>query len=221
MESVVVKQEQRNLDHNMSFKTLVEKIISNIKPTSTKAVFVFGRMNPPTLGHELLIARAVDIGRSEKADTFVIVTKTQDSKKNPIPYSDKLKALNAALPQVTFIDSDNIKTIFNAVQFLIDQGYQDLILVCGSDRADEYDALFQKYINNSDPEKRLNLASFNTAVAGSNRDPDSDDASGVSATKARNLAKIGDFDAFRKILPTGMPEEEAKVLFDDIRKNSK
>jgi citrate lyase synthetase len=218
---VVVKQVQKNLDHNMSFKTLVEKIISDIKPVNTRAVFVFGRMNPPTLGHELLIAKAVEVGRQEKADTFVVVTKTQDAKKNPIPYSDKMKALNAALPQVNFIDSDKIKTIFNAVQFLIDSGYQELTLVCGSDRAAEYNALFQKYIHNPDPEKRLNLTSFKTAVAGENRDPDSDDASGISATKARNLAKLGNFVEFKKILPTGMPEDEARILFDDIRKNLK
>jgi DNA-binding LacI/PurR family transcriptional regulator len=205
----------------MSFKSLVEAIISEIKPTSTKAVFVFGRMNPPTLGHELLIAKAVEVGRAERCDTFVILSKTQDAKKNPIPYQDKLAAINAALPRVNFIDSEKIKTIFDAVQFLIDSGYTDLILVCGSDRSAEYDALFNKYINNPDPEKRLALSSFRTAVAGANRDPDSDDASGVSATKARNLAKAGDFEAFKKILPTQMPDEQARVLFDDIRKNLK
>jgi DNA-binding LacI/PurR family transcriptional regulator len=205
----------------MCFKSLVEAIISEIKPTSTKAVFVFGRMNPPTLGHELLIAKAVEVGRAERCDTFVILSKTQDAKKNPIPYQDKLAAINAALPRVNFVDSEKIKTIFDAVQFLIDSGYTDLILVCGSDRSAEYDALFNKYINNPDLEKRLALSSFRTAVAGANRDPDSDDASGVSATKARNLAKAGDFEAFKKILPTQMPDEQARVLFDDIRKNLK
>jgi len=205
----------------MSFKTLVENIISDIKPTGVKAVFVFGRMNPPTLGHELLIAKAIEVGRIEKSDTFVILSKTQDSKKNPVPYQDKLAAINAALPRVNFVDSDKIKTIFDAVQFLIDRGYTELTLVCGSDRAAEYDVLFNKYINNPDPEKKLNLAKFKTAVAGANRDPDSDEASGVSATKARNLAKAGDFDAFKKILPTQMPEDQARVLFNDIRTNLK
>ena len=74
---------------------------------------------------------------------------------------------------------------------------------------------------NPDPEKKLNLTSFKTAVAGANRDPDSDDASGVSATKARNLAKAGDYDAFKKILPTRMPDDQAKVLFNDIQQNLK
>jgi hypothetical protein len=205
----------------MKYDILVERIISNLTPSTNKAVFIFGRMNPPTLGHELLIAKAVEIGRKEKRDCYVFLTKTQDNKKNPIPFSDKLKAINAALPAVNFIDSENIKTIFDAVGFLIDGGYSDLILVAGSDRAGEYDSLFQKYINNPDPEKRLNLTNFRTAVAGENRDPDSDDASGVSATKARNLAKAGDFNNFKKVLPTGMPEKEARILFDRIRQNLK
>jgi hypothetical protein len=205
----------------MKYDILVERIISNLTPSTNKAVFIFGRMNPPTLGHELLIAKAVELGRKEKRDCYVFLTKTQDNKKNPIPFSDKLKAINAALPAVNFIDSENIKTIFDAVGFLIDGGYSDLILVAGSDRAGEYDSLFQKYINNPDPEKRLNLTNFRTAVAGENRDPDSDDASGVSATKARNLAKAGDFNNFKKVLPTGMPEKEARILFDRIRQNLK
>jgi DNA-binding LacI/PurR family transcriptional regulator len=208
--------------NNMNFNLFVEKILSDVAPKqSGKAVFIFGRMNPPTLGHELLISKAVEVSRKERADCYVILSKTQDKKKNPIPYDHKINAINAALPNVNFIDSDNIKTIFDAVQFLIDKGYTDLTLVCGSDRAAEYDALFNKYINNPDPEKRLNLTSFKTAVAGENRDPDSDDASGVSATKARNLAKAGDFDTFKKILPTGMPEDQAEVLYNDIRQNLK
>lgn len=205
----------------MNYKSLVEQIISDIKPTGTKAVFVFGRMNPPTLGHELLISKAVEIGLKEKCDSYVILTKTQDSKKNPIPYHDKLEALNAALPRISFIDSDKIKTIFDAVNFLIEKGYTDLILVCGSDRAADFDALFNKYINSQDPETRLNLTSFNTAIAGEERDPDSDDASGISATKARNLAKAGDFESFARILPTSMPDHQAKILFNDIRANLK
>jgi DNA-binding LacI/PurR family transcriptional regulator len=208
--------------NNMNFNLFVEKILSDVAPKQNgKAVFIFGRMNPPTLGHELLISKAVEESRKERADCYVILSKTQDKKKNPIPYDHKINAINAALPNVNFIDSDNIKTIFDAVQFLIDKGYTDLTLVCGSDRAAEYDALFNKYINNPDPEKRLNLTSFKTAVAGENRDPDSDDASGVSATKARNLAKAGDFDTFKKILPTGMPEDQAEVLYNDIRQNLK
>jgi len=208
--------------NSMNFNLFVEKILSDIASKQNgKAVFIFGRMNPPTLGHELLISKAIEVSRKEQSDCYVILSKTQDKKKNPIPYNHKIDAVNAALPNVNFIDSESIKTIFDAVQFLIDKGYTDLTLVCGSDRAAEYDALFNKYINNTDPEKRLNLTSFKTAVAGENRDPDSDDASGVSATKARNLAKAGDFNAFKKILPTGMPEEKARVLFDDIRQNLK
>jgi len=205
----------------MSFKTLVEQIISDIRPTSTKAVFVFGRMNPPTLGHELLIAEAVHVGKKEHCDVFVILSKTQDSKKNPIPYNDKLMALNEALPQVTFIDSEKIKTIFDAVKFLIENGYKDLILVCGSDRATDFDVLFNKYIDNPNPDVRLDLNSFRTAIAGHERDPDSDDTSGISATKARNLAKEGDFESFKSVLPTTMPEDQARVLYTAIRKNLK
>jgi hypothetical protein len=204
----------------MSFKTLTEKIISDITPSGNRAVFIFGRMNPPTLGHEFLMAKAVEIARKENCECFIFVSKTFDKKKNPVPYDDKLKALDAALPRLTFVNSPEVITIFNAVKYLADRGYKDLTLVCGSDRVASYQTLFEPYKNHEDPEKRLGYNELNVVSAGE-RDPDSDEISGISGTKARELAIAGDFESFKRILPTGMPDSEARVLFDDIRQNSK
>ena len=204
----------------MSFKTLIEKIIADITPSGNKAVFIFGRMNPPTLGHEFLMSKAVEVARKEQCECFIFASRTHDKKKNPVPYEDKLKALDAALPKLTFVNSPEVITIFNAVKYLTDRGYKDLTLVCGSDRVVSYQTLFEPYKNHEDPEKRLGYKELNVISAGE-RDPDSDEVSGISGTKARELAIAGDYDSFKSILPTGMPDSEARVLFDDIRRNSK
>ena len=51
--------------------------------------FTFGRMNPPTLGHEkLLNSLAAKAGRNPYR---VYLTQSQDRNKNPLNYKDKIK----------------------------------------------------------------------------------------------------------------------------------
>ena len=205
----------------MNFNLVIEKILNNISPVQNgRAVFTFGRMNPPTLGHEKLISKVVEIGMYDHRESFVILSRKTEPKKNPIPYYDKLAALNEALPKVNFIDSDQIVSIFDAIQYLTSKGYTDLVLVCGSDRVASYTTLFEPYNNHPDPEKRLGYESLEVVSAGE-RDPDSDDISGISGTKAREYVLNNNFISFKKILPTGMSDKQATVLFNDIKQNYK
>ena len=69
----------------MKFDILFERIVKDysIENTNVKAIFVFGRMNPPTAGHELLINLAKEISEKENRELFIFVSQTKDSKKNP------------------------------------------------------------------------------------------------------------------------------------------
>ena len=49
------------------------------------------------------------------------------------------------------------------------------------------------------------------------RDPDAEGAEGMSASKLRAHAKAGNFDEFKKGIPSHVPEHHAKKLFDDVR----
>jgi hypothetical protein len=46
------------------------------------AYYTFGRLNPPTIGHEKLLDSLAK--KSGKNDYFVFLSQTQDSKKNPL-----------------------------------------------------------------------------------------------------------------------------------------
>jgi len=46
-----------------------------------KAVFTFGRFQPPTIGHGLLIRKVVEIAAATGADPYVFVTSTQNKSK--------------------------------------------------------------------------------------------------------------------------------------------
>jgi hypothetical protein len=52
--------------------------------------FTFGRMNPPTIGHgKLLDVLAAKAGRNPYK---IFLSQSQDPKKNPLSYTDKIKS---------------------------------------------------------------------------------------------------------------------------------
>ena len=49
------------------------------------AVFVFGRFNPPTIGHEKLLNALTATAQREGGKALVYTSSTQDAKKNHFP----------------------------------------------------------------------------------------------------------------------------------------
>jgi hypothetical protein len=64
------------------------------------------------------------------------------------------------------------------------------------------------------------FAAINVVSAGE-RDPDSDDVSGMSASKLRQAAAMGDFETFRKGTPKNLDDESTQQLFRTLRKSMK
>lgn len=174
-----------------------------------KAVITFGRMNPPTVGHEKLVNKILSTAISEKGTPLVYLSKTQDSKKNPLTYDQKIKYAQTFFGKRLVVKSQ-AKTIIQVAQELQKAGFKDLVLVVGSDRVKEFETLLNKY-NGKD-------YTFNSikVVSAGDRDPDSDDVSGMSASKIRAAAAEGNVDLFVK----GIPGRNARVkndLYSDVR----
>ncbi|SVE30498.1 uncharacterized protein METZ01_LOCUS483352, partial [marine metagenome] len=56
-------------------------------------VFTFGRFNPLTSGHEIMINDVIKQAKSFGGKPLIFTSQTQDSKKNPLSYNDKTKYL--------------------------------------------------------------------------------------------------------------------------------
>lgn len=197
-------------------KTLAEVVKKKI------AVFSFGRMNPPTIGHEKLIDKVLSVASKDGGTPFIFISHTQDSKKNPLTSKQKEKYLKLGVPKAArFIKADSsIKTPFDAVGHLIDLGYTDVIMVAGDDRVAGFKKSIGDYVNHPDPEKSFELDSFKVVSAGA-RDPDADGAEGMSATKMRQAATSNDFKAFKVGVPSNLSDKYAREMFDAIRKSMK
>lgn len=178
---------------------------------SKKVVFAFGRFNPPTTGHELLVKVVKKLALTHNADHAIYASKTQDSKKNPLSVDKKVHYLNLMFPNTHFVPANNdIRTFIEAVKQL-NKKYKNLIMVAGSDRVPAYKELLTKYNG-----KDFNYDTIEVVSAGE-RDPDADDAAGMSATKMRALAVKGDYKQFKTGLPSSIRDIDGRRLMNDIR----
>ena len=180
-----------------------------------KIVFTFGRMNPPTIGHAKLVDKVQSVAKSEKADARVYLSHTsvQDdpkNKKDPLNYKQKIKYAKKAFGSI--VKQSNSKTVFQIMSEMEKDGYTDVIMVVGSDRVPEFKKLLDKYNG-----KDYDFDSISVVSAGE-RDPDATGVEGMSASKLRALAVDGDFDTFKKGLPKGLNDRDAKEIFDTINK---
>ena len=179
--------------------------------------FTFGRMNPPTTGHEKLMNELSK--KSGRNPYRVFLSQSTDNKKNPLDYNYKVKTVRKFFPKharSVMLDK-KVKNVFDAVTKLYDEGYKNINMVVGSDRTNEFKKLLEKY---NGVKGRHGLYKFNkiNVISAGDRDPDADDVSGMSASKMRKLAGDGDFTQFSQGLPRSVSNNEAKKVYNEVRK---
>lgn len=180
-------------------------------------VFAFGRMNPVTTGHERVIAKVQELARKNNADHTVVLSHSQDPKKNPLTAAQKLKHARRFFPKVNFSASDRESPNFlSQLQKLHKSGVTHIHVVAGSDRVPEYEQTIRKY-NGTHKGALFNFKGVTVHSAGE-RDPDAEGTEGMSASKMREHASKGNFAEFRKGVPSHVSDQHAKSMYDDVRK---
>jgi len=184
-------------------------------------VLAFGRMNPgPTIGHEKLINTVKSLAKDHKADHLVVMSHSQDPKKNPLSPEQKLKHAKRFFPKINFKTSSKQSPSFlSHAAELHKSGTKHLIMVGGSDRVDEYHKTLHKY-NGEGEGKLFNFKSIKVVSSGE-RDPDAEGAEGMSASKMRAHAAANNFKEFRKGVPSHVSDVHAKELFHDTQQGMK
>ena len=179
--------------------------------------FTFGRMNPPTIGHEKLLD--VLAKKAGNNPYFVYLSQSMDNAKNPLDYKTKVKVARKMFPRhARRIMLDNsVKNAFDILVKLYDMGYKNITMVVGSDRVNEFDITIKKYNGKKAKHGFYNFKNIYVVSAG-DRDPDAEGVSGMSASKMRAAAKNGDFATFGQGLPKNYSNSDAKQLFNSIRK---
>lgn len=169
---------------------------------SKTAVMTFGRMNPVTTGHVENMEVLKILAREYKGTPLVFLSHSNDKKKNPLTYDQKVKYVTLAAPEgvkVVNTPASNMPDIFKE---LANMGFEDVVVVVGEDREESFKN-FIKYA------KDFGLKSIEIINSGE-RKP------GISGTDMRNYVKTGDFEAFRKNSP--LSDEDTENMFNDVAK---
>ena len=193
-------------------KTLKEFLAKDTGKQPKAVAFAFGRMNPPTAGHEKLIEKVESIAKRIKGDAIVYVSASQDKNKNPLDVRTKIKYLQPLYPNIKFKPATgNTRTFMEVLKNDLNKKYSDVYMIGGSDRVSEFKKLITQYNG-----KDYNFDKTEVMSAGA-RDPDAQGTAGISGTKMRLFAVKNDYNSFRKGLPTKMKDADGKKLFKDLR----
>ena len=203
------------------------------------AVFTFGRFQPPTTGHKLLLDAVARIAKENDGDGYIFVSSklnnprhknvnaiTRNMKKsgnftstgnneNPLAVDVKMIYLNKMYPKaergVRLINTtkNDCRTVPSVFQKLFAAGYKKIVMVVGSDRVESFSTSFKR---NNDSVTVVSAGERNLENETSN------DPTKMSGTKMRKAALRGDVDFFKKGVKIGsMTDEDVIELMNLVR----
>lgn len=182
----------------------------------------FGRMNPPTAGHEKLVQHMHDTAKKYGGGHTLVLSGSHDTKdgKNPLSPEQKLKHAKNAFPGTNVVVADKDKpTLLHQASELHKQGVTHLHFAGGSDRAPMAE-LLKKYNGVKGAHGYYNFKDISFENAGK-RDENAKGVEGVSGTKLRELASSGKKEEFHSHLSSQMKPEHKDELYNDLRKAMK
>jgi len=186
------------------------------KETQTETLtIVFGRFNPPTVGHEKLLSAAKKASAGE--DYKIYPSRTQDAKKNPLDVDQKVSFMKKMFPDYdeNIVNDPYMRNIFDVLIAANDEGYTSVNIVVGSDRQAEFENLAQKYNG------QLYEFDLIRVISAGVRDADAEGVEGMSASKMRKAVMDDDFESFRRGTPKTLDDGDAQSLFDAVRQGMK
>ena len=157
------------------------------------------------------------IGDNMPADQTFYASKSQDPKKNPLPFELKLDYLRKMFPKHKdkWDDDLNTRTIMDAAVKGHQKGYKNFHFVGGQDRRQGMEDLLRRYNG-----QLYNYKNIYSHSAG-DRDEQSDNPiAKLSASGQRRFAMNNDFDKFAegmKIDKKNFTMQDARRLFDNLR----
>lgn len=194
-----------------SFKSVLHEA-----PQQKTRVLLFGRMNPPTKGHEENVNAAHAIAQKHNADLHVIASHSQDAKKNPLTPEQKAKHLQRAFGHLSNThvgtSSKESPTILHQASQAHAAGVKHLVIAGGGDRAAEYHKLLHTYNGKEGKHGYYNFHKISIENTGERKE-------GVSGTDMRKHAASGNFDKFRSNLPSKIAKNEkhSQELYHHVR----
>ena len=165
-------------------------------------IFTFGRFNPITKGHQQNVNELISLGKKFNATPILFLSQSQDAKKNPLNFEDKVNLANRFF-DIKVSTNAKLKTAYQILEDLGKQGYKTVYFVVGEDRVKEFGRM-----GGYAPD--YGIENFEVVSSGAR-------TKGVSGTDMRNYVLNDDFDSFKKNAPKGAKEDDIRKMFDLVK----
>jgi len=195
---------------------------------SNVAYFTFGRFQPPTIGHGLLINSVANAANAGKGDAYIFVSSTlnkldkpvpadvekAEGFKNPLDVYYKIEVLKKMYPSgVEFVNTieNECNNPFAAIGLLASMGYTHVYFLVGGDRVGDFKKRFKKSGFVTVESVGARNENNNSGLPGNN-------IKGMSGTKMRLAASLRNSAKFKKGVLTGnFREANADKLLEKVR----
>ena len=208
---------------------------------SKRAAVMVGRLNPPTAGHyrvldsmKAFIRDVPDLKLTAPVLVIVSGEKTsKDKSKNPLTAEERVKFIEASgrANGVIVLAAESGFAAFEAVR---KAGYEPIAVAAGSDRADKYIEMLDKYFTDSnggkikhtkvtgldregqDGKKNQKTTAMEKALGELKQGGELDIAE-VSGSMARRAVQLDYQDEFAQIVGLEKKPKLAKLMFDKVK----
>lgn len=169
------------------------------------AAFALGRMNPATIGHELL----VNAIKEQPGDAFLFLTdRPAKLPDNPLSPAQKLDWARKSFDGIAV---GLAKTVLTAADRLYKMGYTEVTFLEGEPK------LYKLLTQYNGVEKEMHNFKFDKInYVQLTRDPEADDASGMSGTKLRNYVSQDNFNGFKQAI-TKSAQPYAEEMYKELQ----
>jgi hypothetical protein len=186
---------------------------------------VFGRMNPPTAGHEQVVNKMHEVAKKNNATHGLVLSGSHDTTdkekkagKNPLSPEQKVAHAKNAFSGTNITAAKRGETILHHAAAAHASGTEHLHVIAGSDRHKDLHDLLHKYNGQKAAHGHYNFKSITLHSSGE-RDPDSEGTSGISGSKMRQHAASGNKEGFHSGAPSKMKPEHKDAMYNDLRKS--
>lgn len=171
---------------------------------------VIGKFSPLTVGHRAMLNQLIaECSKRDITPVICIVDAGTNNQDRLLTAEEREAAIkneyNAKADVVI------VKNAFQALVNIKETGGALELIVCGSDRADQYTELTSVIFNSE-----FQPTPTDVVVLGRDPDADSDDSvTTASSSRARQLARDGNLQEFNTVV--GLPQQQSSALFNLLR----
>jgi hypothetical protein len=214
----VISKRGRTVGGGRPDDIIINPPLKIMEASERHAVVAFGRMNPPTTGHEKLIHKVEDTAKEVGGEAHIIASHSENNPKNPVPSKAKVGYIKKVAKPETKVSASSKEspTLLHHLSNLHKSGVKHVTIV--SDKIKEFGDLAHKYNGVEGKHGHYNFKSIKSVSSGM-RDPDAEGAAGISGTKMREYAHAGDEKKFKAGLPKAL-HPHAKEIMGHITKTN-